>query len=151
MCQRTYCPDCDEELIHRDHRHFYESASALGQIIHRMKRTFTYGDMDGVTYKRSLRLLRFLEHKQPDQSAKYAQNEVHDLLDEIIAHYVDCVTARFRLHPYSGMYVMRGPIEAATTGRRAAQLAGPQELINNRLGCRSIADEMALFEWLDGQ
>ena len=61
MCQRTYCPDCDEELIHRDHRHFYESASALGQIIHRMKRTFTYGDIDGVTYKRSLRLLRFLE------------------------------------------------------------------------------------------
>jgi hypothetical protein len=148
MCRRTFCPDCDEELIHRDHRNLYESASALGQIIHRMKRTFTYGDIDGVSYKRSLRLLRFIEHKQPTQAAKFAQTEVHRLLDDIIAHYIDCT---MRIHPRSGLYVMRGPIDAATSGRRATRLAGPQIVVNGRWGSATIADEVQLFDWLDGE
>lgn len=144
---RHYCPTCDEELIHRDHRQSWESASALGQIIHRMKRTFTFGDIDGYTLKRTHRLLRFIEHKQPDQALKFAQGEALAVLDRVIAHYVACQPGD--LNPQSGVYVMRGPIDAATTGRRETRLAGPQVVTNARLGEAVLADEMALFAWLD--
>lgn len=151
-CPRTYCPGCDLELIHRDHRRGYESASALGQIIHRMKRTFTVGDLDLYNFKRTRRLLRLIEHKQTDMAAKVAQDEVLSLLDEIIAHYVNCPDVAGRpLHPESGVYLMRGPIEAATSGRRATQLAGPQLITNPRLGALIVADENGLYAWLDGE
>jgi hypothetical protein len=148
LCRRTFCDDCGQELIHRDHRNGYESASALGQIIHRMKHTFTVGDIDLYYFKRALRLLRLLEHKQPGQSRKGPQNEVLNLLDRIIAHYVDCTG---QLHPHSGVYVMQGLVDAAAEGRHATRLGGPQVVTNERLDSSlGIADELELFDWLDG-
>ena len=144
---RHFCPDCDEELIHRDHRHGNESSSALGQIVHRMKRTFTYGDIDGYTLKRSRRMLRFVEHKQPDQPAKSAQSEVLAVLDTVIGDYVDRHPGN--LHPESGVYIMRGAIEPATAGRRETRLAGPQRITNNRVGEIIVNNELELFRWLD--
>ena len=128
MCSRTFCPDCGGEFIHRDHRRHWESASTLGQIIHHLKRSFTYVDIDGCTYKRTKRLLRLVEHKQPHQMVKYAQGEVLELLDRIIAHYVECPTAQDveKLHPDSGVYLMTGELDAADEGHRECHLPAPR-------------------------
>jgi hypothetical protein len=116
-----------------------------------MKRTFTYMDIDGCAYKRTMRLLRFVEHKQLDQSAKYAQSEALATIDRLIAHYIDCPAAPNDLHPRSGVYIMRGHVDAADSARHECQLAGPQVVTNPRLGRITIADESDLYEWLEGR
>jgi hypothetical protein len=146
MCGRTFCEHCGAEMIHRDNRKPYESASALGQIVHGLKRTFTYGDIDGYIYKRALNLLRFVEHKQPHQTLKGPQDEALSLLDAALACYVDTGA----LHPESGVYVMRGHLAPATTGYRQCQLDGEQRVSNRRLGSLVLADEDDLYAWLEG-
>jgi hypothetical protein len=51
-CGRTFCRKCGQEMIHRDHRHGYESSSALGQIIWRDGPAFlSVMDLDAVSRK----------------------------------------------------------------------------------------------------
>ena len=126
MCRRTYCPDCDQEMIHRDNRKPYESASAFGQIIYRtMPRTFTFGDIDSYYFKRSMRLLRLIEHKQPHQILKAPQWEALDILARAVDAYIPTVG----LHPDSGLYVIRGELGPACQRASTDPLPRPADRV----------------------
>jgi hypothetical protein len=145
-CGHQFCSKCDELLIHLLHRQGFESASGLGQIIHRdMPRTFACGDVDLYLRKGSLNLLRFIEHKQPNQKVGDAQREFLSLLAALIEHCRE----RFKLHEQSGVFVIRGAIEA---GRKRIGLAGPQTIYQVRNAhCEKILkcdDVDALYRWL---
>lgn len=129
MCERTFCPNCGEEMIHRDNRKFYESASALGQIVHREfpKKEFpymTYIDADGLHYKRSINRLMVLEHKQPTQELSYGQKEILAILHRVIRAAVK----EGWLSEQSAVYLVRGDIGASENGRREVIFKGPQSV-----------------------
>jgi hypothetical protein len=152
-CPRTFCPGCDEEMIHRDNRRHYESASGLGQIISRDgPRTFTVGDIDLYLWKDLLgrELIRLLEHKQPGQPLKAMQQKVLRRLEALIAHAIDCERSPIRLDQTSGVYVLRGLILAQPDGRRKTEL-GAQRVWNPRSGWFDLPSQRAVFRWLDGQ
>jgi hypothetical protein len=151
-CLRTFCSRCEEEMIHRDNRRAYESASGIGQIVSRdAPRTFTVGDVDLYVLKflGSSVLLRLLEHKQPASPVKPMQRKALRLLDELFAIALRAPDSRF--HPASGVYLMRGAIGAEREGRRATYLDGPQELWNPRLGGTTLETQSDVFAWLDGR
>lgn len=105
------CKVCDELLIHRGKRSMYESASYLGQIVFNLlPHEFTWIDIDGALYRRSIRLLRFFEHKSPGQHRKQAQRELLELLSRMIEHIKNCPDAKghFFLHERSGAYLIEG-------------------------------------------
>jgi hypothetical protein len=105
------CKVCDKLLIHKGSRQRHESSSYFGQIIHNLlPAKFSFVDIDAALYRRSVRLLRFFEHKSPGQHHKYAQLELLQLLARTIEHIKRCPEARkeFGLHPQSGVYLVEG-------------------------------------------
>ena len=153
-CPRTFCSSCDGEMIHRDNRRGYESASALGQIVSRDgPRTFTVGDVDlyVVKFLGAQVLLRLLEHKQPTAALKPMQRAALQLLDACIATAIAHPLAPKPLHPASGVYLIRGEVGAETSGRRATCLAGPQRLWNPRAGWHQLESQDQVFAWMDGR
>jgi hypothetical protein len=142
-------------MIHRDNRHGYESSSCFGQIIHRMKRSFTYTDVDGLVYNIAGKssLLRPIEHKQPHQKLGGPQSWALGALDDCIRHYVESPPAdwKLRLHPASGVYIVTGELGAATEGCQRTELLGPQAIRRLRSSAETVVlDESALYAWLDG-
>ncbi len=121
-CGRTFCSGCDQEMIHRDNRKSYESASAFGQVVWRLQkrgyRGFTIGDVD-MYVRRYARgagrtLLRLVEQKNPRHKFEGAQRlALHDL-DVIIRHAVDCKPHGLAddtvLDPGSGVYIVRATV-----------------------------------------
>ncbi len=153
MCRRSFCPDCDEEMIHRDNRKHYESASGLGQIISRQApRSFTTGDVDQYVRKwmGDVTLLIVLEHKQPGQELKTQQSRVLLDLDRIFAHAV--TVPELHLHPRSGIYLVRGDIGAATSARREADFKGRQTIhdIHGNVVFEPQT-RVELWDWMDGK
>lgn len=153
-CPRTFCPNCDGEMIHRDNRRGYESASALGQIVSRAgPRTFTVGDVDLYVLKFFGRevLLRLLEHKQPAAPVKPMQRETLRLLDACLAAAIEHPLSPKPLHAASGVYLIRGEVGAEPSGRRATCLAGPQRVWNPRAGWHTLETQDQVFAWMDGK
>lgn len=105
------CTECDRLLIHKGSRSPYESSSYFGQIVHNLcPKSFTAIDIDLAIYRRSIRLLRFIEHKSPGQHRKDAQRELLELLADVIDHLKSCPQAQrqFRLHADSGSFLIEG-------------------------------------------
>jgi hypothetical protein len=124
-CRRVYCPGCDEEMIHRDHRRPWESSSSLGQVVRRIvtEPDVTFMDIDLFNYKRSLRLVRGIEHKQADSRAdKFGQSEALGIL----ARALDLLVEIDGYDERSGVYLIRGDIRGATESHRKVEVAGPQ-------------------------
>lgn len=150
MCRRTFCEDCGDEMIHRDHRKGYESASALGQIVSRDgPRTFTCGDVDLYVLKLLGRrpLLRLIEHKQPGAPIKPMQKRT---LQVLVVMFESAIEAG-ALDPRSGIYLMRGQVEAEPDGKRKTRL-GRQRIWDARqrewFTCESQED---VFAWMDAR
>lgn len=105
------CSVCAQLLIHKGSRSYHESSSYFGQIIYNLlPHEFTWIDIDGALYRRSIRLLRIFEHKSPGQHRKGAQQELLELLAKIVEHIKNCPDAqqKFRLHELSGAYLIEG-------------------------------------------
>jgi hypothetical protein len=145
-CGHQFCEKCDSLLIHLLHRQGFESASGLGQIIWRdMPRTFACGDVDLYLHVRALNLVRFIEHKQPAQKVGDAQKRFLILLASLIEHCRE----QFKLHEKSGVFVIRGALEA---GRKRIGFSGPQTIYQVRnSNCEKITccdDVDALYRWM---
>ena len=134
---RQYCADpprgCGEELIHRDHRKPWESSSGLGQIISRdgPRGRCSSADLDQVWYQGDVdqerrSLLRLIEHKEPSARIKGGQQHILALLAAIIDFALHAPDAPVRLTPSSGVFVVRGRIDAETQGHRKTVMHGPQ-------------------------
>lgn len=139
------CINCDKLLIHKGSRSAHESASYLGQIVHNLlPRVFTWVDIDGALYRRSIRLLRIFEHKSPGQHRKGAQRELLELLSRMIEHIKNCPDSKqeFRLHDYSGVYLIEGdPHEGNQLGKSTIT-----RLHDGKV--RLIEDEHEMLCWL---
>jgi len=142
-------------MIHRDHRRGYEASSALNQLLHREGPDHAaVGDID--TYFENnehgeYRLI-MLEHKQPDQALGGAQAKVLRHLDSCIRHAVEHPPLRgLRLKEISGVYILRGPLEAASNGRHKVDFVGPH--VVESLDGRPIAKfqrRKDFYDWLNG-
>lgn len=149
MCRRTFCEDCGAEMIHRDNRKFYESASGFGQIVSRDgPRTFTVGDVDLYVLKFLGRrpLLRLIEHKQPGAALKPMQKKALQTLVVVFEAAIDAGALDSR----SGVYLMRGPIYAKPNGKRETML-GPQEIWDPRQQKSFELTQENVFAWMDGR
>lgn len=154
-CGRQFCSKCEEELIHRDHRKIYESSSALGQIIWREgPRDLTASDLDILALKilnNNFHLLRLIEQKNPTHKFETPQMRALKLLDAMIMHCRICPKAEdLAVDPRSGVYIIRGLIEAANKGKRKTILKGKQ--IIHRLSDGSeyeFENHETLFRFLD--
>jgi hypothetical protein len=107
------CTECGRLLIHKGTRSRYESSSYFGQIVFNLcPKSFTLIDVDAAIWRRSIRLLRFLEHKSPGQhrDPNDPQRELLELLADVIEHLKSCPDAqqRFALHPKSGTFLIEG-------------------------------------------
>ena len=154
-CGRMFCPHCDEEMIHRDHRKGYESASALGQIIWREgPGRLSVTDLDLASRKglpSGQQLLRLLEQKQPGHKFGISQERTLKLLDSLILHAIACPeAASLQLDPRSGVYVLRGEVAAAQEWPRQTMLCGVQEVERLTTGGQfKFETHEQLFEFLD--
>jgi len=102
MCATSNCPECGDRLIHQASRGRDESSSALGQHIHdEYPNVFDWMDIDGVIYKRSKRLLRLIEHKDPGRPLSSSQSRVLPILAMGLKSLID----DGHLHERSGVYV----------------------------------------------
>ena len=126
---RQHCPGCGEELIHRDHRKRWESASAFGQIVWRDgPRNLTTGDIDHYAVVFDLAgktLLRLIEHKQPEQTLKARQRQVLIVLGSLIEHCIECPASSVALDERSGLFLLRGRVRAEANGTRRTFFDGP--------------------------
>ena len=109
-CHKSqHCTECDQLLIHQGSRLGHESASELGQLVHDiLPPEFTWIDIDGALYRRSISLLRLFEHKSQGQHRKGPQRELLVLLARIMEHAKICDDAsrEFRLHERSGVFLI---------------------------------------------
>jgi hypothetical protein len=155
MCDRHWCPDCDEELIHRDHRKWYESASALGQIVWREgPLNVTVTDLDLVSRKglaNGFQLVRLVEQKQPDHTLRAQQARLLYLLDDCLAHCARCPTAAdMKIDERSGLLLVRGHITASPEGRHKTIFDGAQIVEHVRSKRQIIVgSHEAFFQLLD--
>lgn len=154
-CGRHFCKWCEEEMIHRDHRKFYESASALGQIIWREgPDRLSVTDLDVVSRKglpNGLQLLRGIEQKQPGHKFEDAQEQTLRLLDSVIVHAGLCPAAvELHVDPRSGIYVIRGEVAAAADWPRQTMFCGTQQIVKLATGeTWKIRAHEPLFRFLD--
>jgi hypothetical protein len=123
MCRRQYCPDCGEELIHRDHRKGWESSSSFGAIIRRIGPSeITVGDIDCYLDKCEDNVLRIIEHKQTDARLGRQQEIALRKIDQCVrAAIAQCV-----LDPRSGVFLIRGCLHGSNHGQREVDFAGRQ-------------------------
>jgi hypothetical protein len=133
-CRRAFCRDCDEALIHRDNRKFYESASAFGQIIHREgPRETTVGDIDLYMDTRyyDASLFRIVERFQSTSPLKDRQRIALSALDSFIKHAAECpLFTRLPLLEGSGVCIVRGELYSESSGRRKTEFASKQTVSN---------------------
>jgi hypothetical protein len=159
MCERTFCRNCGEEMIHRDNRHSYEASSALNQIIHREgPRNLTVGDCD--TYSMILLpdftvCVRLLEHKQPKQALKPQQAKALAVIDRMFRHAASdklkvwIRNDQYILAPDSGVFLVRGHLKAGKDGHRKVDFA--DKPIVETLEGKSVLvpkNRKALWDWL---
>ncbi len=143
--QRCVNPDCWQLLIHRGKRSQHESSSYFGQIVHNIcDKQMAAIDIDLCIWRRSKRLLRFIEHKSPGQRLDRGsgQREVLELLAGIIEHLKTCPSAvdAFRLRADSGVFRVDGdPHEA--------NWLGPATIINLLPG--SVDDPLQFEDEID--
>jgi hypothetical protein len=139
------CTSCQRLLIHKGSRSIYESASYFGQIVHNLlPPEFTFCDIDGALYRRSIRLLRFFEHKSAGQHRKAPQQELLSLLARVVEHLKGCPRAReeFGLHERSGVFLIEGdPHEGNQLG--PSQIT---RLCDGKV-CR-VEDELEMLCWI---
>ena len=150
MCRRHWCKDCGDEMIHRDHRKGYESASAFGQVVSRDgPRTFTVGDIDLYVLKLLGRrpLLRLVEHKQPGAPIKPMQKKTLSILNVVFAAAIEAGA----LHPQSGIYLMRGEVYASPNGRRETRLGRQRVWDAQRQVWFMLESQEEVFTWMDGR
>lgn len=155
---RHFCPGCDEELIHRDHRKGWESASAFGQIVWRDgPKLLTTGDIDhyAAAFSRNgPSLLRLIEHKQPEQVLKPMQEKVLLLLGDVMQHAIECPHFTGSLDLRSGVFVVRGSVTAESEGTRRTFFEGTQEVsratADGFLEVGELEDAERVFRWLEG-
>lgn len=148
MCVRTFCKTCGQELIHRDHRQHYESASALGQILHREgPGQMAIGDIDLYCLKKAKRTLRLLEHKQPDQQLGGQQSGALWMLDRCI----NFAAKQFGLSSDSGVYIIQGALDVATESNKAKVDFAGQQLVKRLDGTTALspANRKELYDWLN--
>lgn len=148
-CGRHCCPDCGEDLIHRDNRRHWESASAFGQIVWlRGPVRLTTGDIDhyaAVFHRDKPDLLRIIEHKTPRQTLSRVQWKVLRTL----ALALDSLP----LDPRSGVYIVRGEIGRCGD---SINFRGPQDVEKFSIALdqfhhvTSLDDDEAVFRWLEG-
>lgn len=154
-CGRTYCPHCTEEMIHRDHRRGYESASCLGQIVWREgPLALSVTDLDLVSRKGmrdGSQLLRLVEQKQLGHKFESAQERTLRLMNAVITHAALCESAtELHVSPRSGVYVVRGQLGAATSSRQETMFLGPQTIEQLGTGqTYDITSHEAFFRFLD--
>lgn len=163
-CGRQFCPNCGEELIHRDHRRQFESASTLGQIVLRLgPRSMGAADVDLCTEKcisKDNHLLRILEHKQDRaRPFRFSQEHILDLLAAIIDHAANCTLyterqSSLQLDPRSGVFLVHGSVIGSTGSRRECIFAGPQTVTRRIDGQKRIfaadADIRPFMSWIYG-
>lgn len=102
MCTPQCCLDCGHKLIHQVARTSHESSSALGQHIHdNYPKVFDWMDIDGVIYKKSQRLMRIIEHKEPGRPLSNSQQRILPIL----ALGLQSAVNEGLLHERSGVYV----------------------------------------------
>lgn len=159
-CRRHWCIGCREEMIHRDHRKFFESSSGFGQIINRDygRGSFGFADVDLVLERRGqgfdgLPLLVVFEHKELSAKIGHSQQAILRRLAMVVHH---AVVSR-KLDPKSGVFTVRGAIEAMSEGRRETYLAGEQVIERMLPSVSELARESwtvtsqdELFSWIDG-
>lgn len=155
-CGRQWCTKCGEETIHRDNRHGYESASCLGQITWREgPKNISLTDVDMLSRKglrNGMQLLLGVEQKQPQHKfSGTPQERTLRLLDAAIRHCGLCPEAvRLRIDPRSGIYLVTGPLGAATESRRKTMFLGSQEIKSLSTEWKFIADvHETFFRFLD--
>jgi hypothetical protein len=155
-CGRQWCTGCREELIHRDHRHGKESASALGQIVSREgPENVSVADLDLASLKwlsNGSTLLRLIEQKNPGHRLKPGQKAILRLLDRAVDHCKLCPQAsELHIEQRSGVYILRGHVAAATHSvRRETRFNGAQVVERLSDGqTRPIESHEAFFHFLD--
>ena len=126
-CGRQYCPKCGEELIHRDNRKEWESSSSLGAIIRAPSprggpKEISFCDIDGCVWKAKYKILRIIEHKQPNANIGDQQLKSLKRLDLAIR---SAVTTRVLCNG-SGVFIIRGGLHGSDHGRREVDFCGPQ-------------------------
>jgi hypothetical protein len=144
-CGRQWCTGCREELIHRDHRKAYESASALGQIVGREgPLNLSVTDVDLASWKRlrnGAQLLYFVEQKNPGHELRSGQQHILRLWDHCIEHCIACPdAAHLQLDRRSGLILVRGHIASATEKRRETCFRGPQTVQHVRSGLTKVME-----------
>lgn len=154
-CRRAFCEDCGQEMIHRDNRRFYESSSALGQIIWReAPRDFGAGDVDLFIHRsRQKTLLRWVEHKQPGHKFESSQRNSLGDFDRVIRHAVSNPPPGMLLHPDSGVYVLRGKLHVASqmNPHQKVDFGGRQKLTDvNGKELFEFSNREQLYTWMRG-
>lgn len=155
---RQWCPGCQEEMNHRDHRKLFESSSGFGQIMWRDfgRGRFGFADLDLVLQtdwgQSGLPLAMLFEHKETD--AKLGPSQRAILRTLAIAVHAAVVGHLFDRH--SGVYVVRGHIAGRTSGRRETYMDGPQVIERMLPRLRDEATESwtvngqdDFFRWID--
>jgi hypothetical protein len=154
-CGRQWCSVCDEELIHRDHRKFYESSSALGQIVWREGPVnVTVCDLDLASRKglsNGFQLVRLVEQKQPDHTLRAPQARLLFLLDACLGHCASCPGAvDLQIDKRSGLLLVHGHIAASTRARHETIFDGPQTVEHVRTKQRiEVLSHEEFFRVLD--
>lgn len=160
-CPRTFCDGCGEELIHRDNRKFYESASAFGQIIGRRPdlggapRDFGCGDVDLFVHRsrQGMVLLRWVEHKQPGHKYEASQQQSLSDFDLVLKNAIAHPPSGLILHPDSGVFIVRGPllVPDELNPHRKVDFGGSQQLCTPAGDqIREFTSRVDLYRWLRG-
>jgi hypothetical protein len=152
MCPHVFCPRCNQEMIHRDQRQGHESASALGQIIHREgPNEMTCGDVDLyiAKWRGPVLALKLLEHKRPKQPIGDMQFKTLTAIDALIQHAKTTPITEFPLDQTSGVYIVRG--DFTSTADQSVDYLGPvivtklDETISSQPKSRT-----EFYDWLHG-
>jgi hypothetical protein len=97
-------------------------------------------------------LLRLIEHKQPDQELGGAQKTVLRHLDACIRHCIGNPPPGFKLHPESGVFILKGPLEAERKGNHKVNFSG-QQIVYRVDGSKALEPKTRkeLFDWIRGR